>query len=141
MENKLKILFLCTGNSCRSQMAEDWAQNLKGDTIEPYSAGVTARGLNPSAVLVMKEVGVDISHHTSKEVGSMVNISFDYVITVCSHADQHCPTFTGNAQVIHVGFEDPPSLAASAQNDEEALSHFRCVRDKIRAFIETLPPE
>ena len=141
MEDKLKILFLCTGNSCRSQMAEGWARNLKGDIIEPYSAGVIASGLNPRAVQVMKEAGVDISHHTSKEVGSMMNIPFDYVITVCSHADQHCPTSPGNTQVVHVGFEDPPSLAASAQNEEEALSHFRCVRDKIRAFIETLPPE
>ena len=122
-------------------MAEGWAQNLKGDTIESYSAGVIAHGLDPRAVLVMKEAGVDISHHTSKEVGSMMNIPFDYVITVCSHADQHCPTSPGNTQVVHVGFEDPPSLAASAQNEEEALSHFRCVRDKIRAFIETLPPE
>ena len=98
-------------------------------------------GLNPHAVLVMKEAGVDISHHTSKEVGSMMDIPFDYVIIVCSHADEHCPTFPGKAQVVHVGFDDPPSLAISAQNEEEALPHFRCVRDKIRAFIETLSPE
>ena len=139
--NKLKVLFLCTGNSCRSQMAEGWAQHLKGDVIEPYSAGVITHGLNPRAVLVMEEAGVDISHHTSKKVESMMNIPFDYVITVCNDADEHCPTFPGKAQVVHVGFDDPPSLAASAQNEEEALSHFRRVRDKIRAFIETLPPE
>ena len=98
-------------------------------------------GLNPRTVLVMEEVGVDISHHTSKEVRSMVAIPFDYVITVCGDVDQQCPIFFGKAQVVHVGFDDPPSLAKSAQNEEEALSHFRSVRDKIRAFIETLPPE
>ena len=141
MGGKLKILFLCTGNSCRSQMAEGWARHLKGDVIEPYSAGMTAHGLNPRAVLVTAEVGVSISHHTSKEVGSVINIPFDYVITVCSHADGHCPAFPSETRVIHVGFDDPPSLAKSAQSEEEALSHFRCVRDKIRAFIETLPPE
>ena len=100
-----------------------------------------AHRLDPRAVLVMKEAGVDISHHTSKEVGSMMNISFDYVITVCSHADEHCPTFSDKAQVVHVGFDNPPSLTTSAQNEEEVLSHFRCVRDKIRTFIETLPPK
>ena len=136
MGDKLKILFLCTGNSCRSQMAEGWARNLRGDIIEPYSAGVIASGLNPRAVQVMKEAGVDISHHISKEVGSVMKISFDYVITVCSLASQHCPTFPRKAQ-----FDDPPSLAASAKSEEEALSCFRSVRDKIRAFIETLPLE
>ena len=141
MGGKLKILFLCTGNSCRSQMAEGWARHLKGDVIEPYSAGMTAHGLNPRAVLVMAEAGASISHHTSKEVGSVINIPFDYVITVCSHADGHCPAFPSETRVIHVGFDDPPSLAKSAQSEEEVLSHFRCVRDKIRAFIETLPPE
>ena len=122
-------------------MAEGWARHLKGDVIEPYSGGMTAYGLNPRAVLVMVEAGVSISHHTSKEVGSVINIPFDYVITVCSHADGHCPAFPSETRVIHVGFDDPPSLAKSAQSEEEALSHFRCVRDKIRAFIETLPPE
>ena len=102
---------------------------------------MTAHGLNPRAVLVMAEAGISISHHTSKEVGSVINIPFDYVITVCSHADGHCPAFPSETRVIHIGFDDPPSLAKSAQSEEEALSHFRCVRDKIRAFIETLPPE
>ena len=141
MGDKLKVLFLCTGNSCRSQMAEGWARQLKGSIIEPYSAGLTARGLNRRAVRVMAEVGVDISHHISKEIGSVLNISFDYVITVCRHADSHCPDFPGQTRIIHIGFDDPPSLAISAQNEEDALSHFRCVRDKIRDFIETLPPE
>jgi len=122
-------------------MAEGWARHLKGNIIEPYSAGTTLRGLNPRAVLVMEEVGVDIANHTPKEIGSVMNIPFDYVITVCGHADEHCPTFSSGAKIIHHGFDDPPRLAALAQNEEEALSHFRCVRDKIRAFIETLPPE
>ena len=139
MEDKLKILFLCTGNSCRSQMAEGWARHLKGDVTEPYSAGMIAHGLNARAVEVMKEAGVDISGHLSKEVGSLVDVPFDYVITVCGHADEHCPAFPSKTQVVHVGFDDPPSLAAGAQNEEEALSHFRRVRDEIRVFIETLP--
>ena len=141
MGDKLKVLFLCTGNSCRSQMAEGWARQLKGNIIEPYSAGIIAHGLNQRAVQVMAEVGVDISHHTSKEIGLVMNIPFDYVITVCSHADGYCPDFPGKTRIIHIGFDDPLSLAKSAQSEEDALLHFRCVRDKIRDFIETLPPE
>mgnify|MGYP000076545127 FL=1 len=120
-------------------MAEGWARHLKGDVTEPYSAGMIAHGLNARAVEVMKEAGVDISGHLSKEVGSLVDVPFDYVITVCGHADEHCPAFPSKTQVVHVGFDDPPSLAAGAQNEEEALSHFRRVRDEIRVFIETLP--
>ena len=141
MGDKLKILFLCTGNSCRSQMAEGWARHLKGKVIEPYSAGMVAHGLNPRAVLVMKEAGVDISQHTSKEVGSLMSISFDHVIIVCSHAEKSCPVFSSKTQIAHVNFDDPPSLSEFAQSEEEALSHFRRVRDEIRAFVETLPPE
>ena len=121
-------------------MAEGWTRQLKGDVIEPYSAGITARGLNRRAVQVMTEVGIDISHHTSKEIGSVMNILFDYVITVCSNAGGYCPAFPGKTRIIHIGFDDPPSLAKSAQSEEDALSHFRCVRGKIRDFIETLPP-
>lgn len=139
MTGKTKILFLCTGNSCRSQMAEGWARHLKGEVIEPYSAGVIAHGLNPRAVRVMCEAGVDISGHTSKEVGSVLEVPFDYVVTVCAHADKVCPAFPGPTKVVHVGFDDPPSLAAGAKDEEEALSHFRRVRDEIRAFIATLP--
>ncbi|MCH8157125.1 MAG: arsenate reductase ArsC [Nitrospinae bacterium] len=139
MGEKTKILFLCTGNSCRSQMAEGWARYLKGDVIEAHSAGMIAHGLNPRAVQVMQEVGVDISGHRSKEVGSVMDVPFDYVVTVCGHADEHCPVFPGTTQVVHVGFDDPPSLAASAKSEEEALSHFRRVRDEIQAFIKTLP--
>jgi len=120
-------------------MAEGWAQHLKGKVIEPYSAGIIAHGLNPRAVAVMKETGIDISHHSSKDVGSVMEIHFDHVITVCSHAEQSCPVFPGKTQITHVHFDDPPSLAKSAKSEEETLSHFRRVRDEIRIFIETLP--
>ena len=92
---KLKILFLCTGNSCRSQMAEGWARHLKGDVLEPYSAGVEVHGLNPSAVRVMAEAGVDISNHRSKHVRELADIAFDYVVTVCDRAHESCPFFPG----------------------------------------------
>ncbi len=120
-------------------MAEGWAKHLKGNIIEPYSAGIVAHGLNPRAVRVMKEAGVDISKHTSNEVESMMGVSFDYVVTVCGHADEHCPIFPGKTKIIHIRFDDPPSLAASAESEDEALSHFRRVRDEIRAFVEALP--
>ncbi len=138
MSSKLKILFLCTGNSCRSQMAEGWALHLKGKVIEPYSAGIIAQGLNPRAVKVMKEIGIDISLHSSKEIGSVRNISFDRVVTVCSKAEKSCPTFPGKTKVTHVYFDDPPSLAKFSKSEEEALSYFRRVRDEIRIFIEKL---
>ena len=139
MDCKPKIIFLCTGNSCRSQMAEGWARHLKGNIIEPYSAGVIAQRLNTRAVRVMKETGVDISQHFSKDIESLIDISFDHVITVCSHAKQLCPVFPGKTHVTHVSFDDPPSLAKFAKSEEEALSHFRRVRDEIRLFIEKLP--
>ncbi len=135
----LKILFLCTGNSCRSQMAEGWARKLKGDEIDAYSAGTESHGLNPNAVKVMAQAGVDISGHSSKAVADLETKEFDYVITVCSDADQNCPIFPGKAVRIHHGFDDPPRLAKSAQTEEEALSHYRRVRDEIKAFVETLP--
>jgi arsenate reductase (thioredoxin) len=136
---KLKVLFLCTGNSCRSQMAEGWTRHLKGDAIEPYSAGIETHGLNPKAVQVMAEAGVDISGHRSKEVGELKSVQFDYVVTVCDQAHESCPLFPGRTKVIHVGFEDPPRLAAGAKTEEEALSHYRRVRDEIRRFVESLP--
>jgi arsenate reductase (thioredoxin) len=135
----LKILFLCTGNSCRSQMAEGWARALKADCIEPYSAGIETHGLNPDAVRVMAEAGLDISSQRSKSVSELKDIEFDYVITVCGHANEHCPMFRGNAKVVHVGFDDPPRLARDAKTDEERLAPYRRVRDEIRAFIKTLP--
>ncbi len=120
-------------------MAEGWARHLKGNIIKPYSAGIVAYGLNPRAVRVMKEAGVDISGHTSDEVESMMGVPFDYVVTVCGHADEHCPIFPGKAKIIHIGFDDPPNLATPAESEGEVLSHFRRVRDEIRAFIEALP--
>jgi len=137
--NKLKILFLCTGNSCRSQMAEGWARRLKGDVIEAFSAGTENHGLNPNAVKVMAEAGVDISGHVSKRVTDLEIKEFDYVITVCSDADRNCPVFPGKAIKVHHGFDDPPRLAKSAKTEEEVLSHYRRVRDEIKEFVMTLP--
>jgi arsenate reductase len=139
MKERLKILFLCTGNSCRSQMAEGWARHLKGDVIEAFSAGIDTHGLNPSAVKVMSEVGVDISRQRSKHVDELKDVAFDYVVTVCDNANESCPLFPGKTKVVHVGFDDPPRLAKDAKTEEEALTHYRRVRDKIRAFVETLP--
>jgi arsenate reductase (thioredoxin) len=139
MTKKLKILFLCTGNSCRSQMAEGWARALKGDVIEAYSAGIETHGLNPNAVKVMAEAGVDISGHTSKNVSTLLDIPFDYVVTVCGHANENCPFFPGAAKVVHVGFQDPPAMAKLVEGEEEKLACYRRVRDEIRKFVETLP--
>ncbi len=136
---KIKVLFLCTGNSCRSQMAEGWSRRLKGELIEPHSAGIEAHGLNARAVKVMAEAGVDISGQRSKLVEELHDVSFDYVVTVCDHANESCPVFPGKVNRIHVRFEDPPGLAANAKTEEEALTHFRRVRDEIRAFVERLP--
>ena len=136
---KLNILFLCTGNSCRSQMAEGWARALKGDVIEAYSAGIETHGLNPNAVKVMAEAGVDISGHVSKNVDTLLGVPFDYVVTVCGHANENCPFFPGSAKVVHVGFDDPPALAKRVEGDEAKLDCYRRVRDQIRAFVETLP--
>ena len=136
MGSKLKVLFLCTGNSCRSQMAEGWARRLWPDAIEAYSAGLQPHGLNPLAVRVMAEAGVDISAHRSKSVSDLPAIPFDYVVTVCNHADETCPVFPGKVKRLHVGFDDPPRLAKDAKTEEEALYHYRRVRDEIRHFIE-----
>jgi arsenate reductase (thioredoxin) len=135
----LKVLFLCTGNSCRSQMAEGWTRQLKSDQIEPYSAGIEARGLDPEAVRVMREAGVDISSQCSKQVDELRDVAFDYVVTVCGHAHESCPVFSGKTSVIHVGFDDPPRLAANATTEEERLLPYRRVRDEIRAFVAALP--
>ena len=136
---KKKILFLCTGNSCRSQMAEGWARALKADVIDAYSAGIETHGLNPLAVKVMAEAGVDISGHRSKHVDELKDIRFDHVITVCDRAAESCPLFPGKAKVIHHGFDDPPKLAKSAKTEAEALIHYRRVRDEIRGYVEGLP--
>ena len=139
LKSKLKILFLCTGNSCRSQMAEGWTRHLKGVQIDVWSAGIETHGLNQSAVKVMAEAGVDISGHRSKHVKEVLDIPFDYVITVCDHAKESCPIFPGTVKKIHRNFDDPPSLAKSAESEEEKLNIFRRIRDEIKAFVETLP--
>ena len=131
-----KVLFLCTGNSCRSQMAEGWARHLLKDRVEPYSAGIEAHGMNPNAVKVMQEAGVDITGQSSKLVSTLQDVPLDLVITVCGHADENCPAFHGNARVVHVGFDDPPKLAKDAATEEETLQHYRRVRDEIRDFVE-----
>lgn len=135
----VKILFLCTGNSCRSQMAEGWARALKSDVVEAYSAGIETHGLNPYAVKVMAEAGVDISAQKSKLVSDLPTQEFDYVITVCGNARESCPVFPGKTRVVHVGFDDPPRLAEACQTEEEKLACYRRVRDEIRTFIEKLP--
>ncbi|MFZ5759621.1 MAG: arsenate reductase ArsC [Thermodesulfobacteriota bacterium] len=136
---KKTVLFLCTGNSCRSQMAEGWGRTLHGDRYDFFSAGIEKHGLNPTAVQVMAEAGVDISGHPCKTVDELPIREFDLVITVCGHADENCPYFPGRTQVIHHGFDDPPRLAKNATSREEALNCYRRVRDKIRDFIATLP--
>jgi len=135
----LKVLFLCTGNSCRSQMAEGWTRHLHGERLEPYSAGTRPGRIDPRAVAVMGEAGVDISDHRSKHVNEMIGVSLDWVITVCDHAKEACPLFPGEVGRVHAGFDDPPRLAAGARTEYEALGPYRRVRDEIRAFIANLP--
>ena len=135
----LKILFLCTGNSCRSQMAEGWGNSLHPDRYEFYSAGIEKHGLNPLAVQVMAEAGVDISTQYSKLLSELESITFDYVITVCDHAHEQCPLFAGKAIRLHQEFPDPPRLAKNAASEEEALGHYRSVRDAIREYLVNLP--
>lgn len=137
--NKLNVLFLCTGNACRSQMAEGWTRHVLGNVLEPYSAGIEAHGLNPHAVRVMAEAGVDISGQRSKTLEDLRDVAVDVVITVCSHAHEICPVFPRHATVIHRGFDDPPRLAAKEADPEAAFEHYRRVRDEIRDFIRSLP--
>lgn len=133
------MLFLCTGNACRSQMAEAWTRHLRSDRIRPYSAGVAPKGLDPRVVRVMAECEVDVSAQGSKHVDELAAVRFDHVVTVCDNARESCPVFSGGARVTHVGFDDPPELAAEASSEEAALEHYRRVRDEIRAFVESLP--
>ena len=132
----MRILFLCTGNSCRSQMAEGWTRRLHGDKFEVQSAGVKPVELHPLAVRVMKESGVDISAQTSKHVRVLNDAAFDYVVTVCDSARESCPLFPGKTKIIHRDFEDP---AAAKGSEEEVLAVFRRVRDQIRDFAAGLP--
>jgi arsenate reductase (thioredoxin) len=136
---KASLLFLCTGNSCRSQMAEGWGRHLLGDQFDIFSAGLEKHGMNPLAVKVMAEAGVDIRGQYSKTIAELPRRDFDYVITLCGHAAETCPVFPGRA--IHQGFDDPPRLAAGAVDEEEALGHYRRVRDEIRDYVGKLPEQ
>ncbi|NOX32236.1 MAG: arsenate reductase ArsC [Deltaproteobacteria bacterium] len=143
MKNKIKLLFLCTGNSCRSQMAEGWTRALKNDRIQVFSAGVETHGLNPDAVKVMAEAGVDISDHRSKHINEFKEVDLDVVVTVCGHAHETCPYFPPRCKVIHIGFDDPPKmakkLAGQGAGKETQLDCFRRVRDEIKTFVKGLP--
>jgi arsenate reductase len=120
-------------------MAEGLCRQLRGDVIDAFSAGIETHGLNPNAVKVMQEVGIDISGHHSKTASDLSDRQFDYVITVCGHANETCPHFPAVTRVIHKGFDDPPALAATAPDEEAALGHYRRVRDEIEQFVRSLP--
>jgi arsenate reductase (thioredoxin) len=131
------ILFLCTGNSCRSQMAEGWGKKYLSDKYNVYSAGTKTHGLNPRAVQVMKESGVDISGHTSKTTQELSDVKMDIVVTVCSDANGCCPYYA-DEKIVHVGFDDPPRLTASMTDENERLNVYRRVRDEIKLFIQSI---
>ncbi len=138
-QHRKKILFLCTGNSCRSQMAEGWARKLKSECIQAYSAGTETHGLNPRAVQVMAEAGVDISHQNSKLINEFRGVDFNYIVTVCGHAYENCPVFPVGVKTFHVGFDDPPAMDSACDTEEAKLNCYRTVRDQIKDFIQTLP--
>jgi arsenate reductase len=120
-------------------MAEAFTRHLKGNQIEALSAGVAPKGIDPRATKAMSEVGIDISSQGSKSLNRVIDIQFDYVVTLCDDAQKTCPSFPGKTKVIHVGFDDPPKLAATSKDEEEAMLHYRRVRDEIKAFVEKLP--
>ena len=135
-KEKIKVLFLCTGNACRSQIAEAWARHLKGNVIEAFSAGISPAFLNQTAVEVMAEAGVDISDQKPKHLNDLSSISFDYVITLCDNARQHCPVPTGKVKHIHKPFYDPAFMTGTKQ---EILAAFRNLRDQIKNFVQKMP--
>jgi len=141
MAEKVRILYLCTGNSCRSQMAEAFTNTLKKNEFEAYSAGVSPKGVDPRAIKAMAEIGIDISGQRSKDSTEFRGLEFDFVVTLCDNAREACPYFPARTRVMHRGFDDPPKLAASSGNEEEAMVHYRRVRDEIKAFVESLPDE
>jgi len=138
-QTKKRILYLCTGNSCRSQMAEGLTNALRGGEFEAQSAGVEPTVVDPRAIKVMAEIGIDISGQASKKLEQFIGKDWDWVVTLCDTARESCPFFPGGAKRVHKGFDDPPYLAANAANEEEALGHYRRVRDEIRAMVEHLP--
>lgn len=139
MNSTLRVLFLCTGNACRSQMAEGWARHLHAGRLEAYSAGTAPQVLDPRAARVMAEIGIDLAGHASKSISDLPEATFDCVVTVCDRASESCPVFPGTMMKLHRSFEDPPRLARDARNEEDALEHYRRVRDEIRAFVQALP--
>ena len=136
---KRRVLFLCTQNSCRSQVAEGWARALHSDSIEAFSAGTDPAEIDARAVQIMAEAGVDISLQRPKHVDTLTDINFDAVITVCDHANESCPVFPGRVRRLHAGFDDPPRLALAADSEEEVLECYRGVRDEIRRYVQSLP--
>lgn len=139
MADKIKILFLCSGNSCRSQMAEAWTNTLKADEFKAYSAGVEPKRVDPRAVKAMTEMGIDISGQKSKDIDSLGNMEFDYVVTLCDNAKESCPFFPARTRLIHREVDDPPKLAEDADDEEETMTTYRRVRDEIRAFVKKMP--
>lgn len=131
MEKLKKILVLCTGNSCRSQLAEGYLRHFAGDRAAIYSAGIETHGVNPKAIEVMAEDGIDISRHTSNHVDEYLDIDFDYVITVCDNAKESCPVFPTHAQKFHHNFPDP---AKATGTEAEVMEQFRLVRDQVKAY-------
>lgn len=134
-----KVLFLCTSNSCRSQMAEGWARYLKSDRIKPYSAGAEKRIIDPFAVKVMAEVGIDISGQKSKLINELEEKDFDYVVTICDDALEKCPIFHGKTKQLHHAFDNPPELVLRLDSEQDILRIYRRVRDEIRAFVDGMP--
>lgn len=139
MSRKRRLLFLCSGNSCCSQMAEGWTRHLHGMRLEPYSAGVRRLGLNKNAVRAMAEIGIDISRQVSKSVQELPVREFDLVVTLSDDAYVTCPVFPGRTQILHNGFEDPRWLSALELNPKKILDHYRRIRDEIGAFVQELP--
>ncbi|MBU3741662.1 MAG: arsenate reductase ArsC [Candidatus Kapabacteria bacterium] len=134
----MNILFVCTGNSCRSQMAEGWARHLLSHQCVAYSAGITAKGLDPRAIEAMRRAGVDISRQRSQPIDQLPNIAFDIVVTVCDNARESCPVIPGVAVSIHRSFDDPPHLA-QGMTDDQAMIVYGRVRDQIRDFVQAMP--
>ena len=132
---KKNVLVLCTGNSCRSQIAEGYLRYFHGEKAEVYSAGVETHGVNPRAIATMKEDGINLSAHTSNHVDEYLSISFDLILTVCDHASERCPIFPGKAQRIHHNFTDPAKVIGT---EEEIMAEFRRVREEIKEFCRLL---
>lgn len=132
-----KVLFLCTGNSCRSQMAEAWAKAIRPKDWDAYSAGIEEHGMNPNVMRVMQESGISMDSHYSKTLSELESVAFDIVVTVCDNAANTCPLLPDQTKVVHVPFDDPPKMAQSATSDEAQLDCYRQVRDQIRTFVES----